>query len=118
MNVDERAEAKRLAARLRETREYLDLSQQFVSERTGMPRSAISDIERGERRVESLELKRLAQLYGVTVAYFLEDEPSEGDKAMRVLARMLGELNDDQREEITRFANYLRHSTRRDRRRS
>ena len=37
---------------------------------------------------------------------------------MRVLARMLGELNDDQREEITRFANYLRHSTRRDRRRS
>lgn len=118
MSLDERAEAKRLAARLRETREYLDLSQQFVSERTGMPRSAISDIERGERRVESLELKRLAQLYGVTVAYFLEDEPSEADKAMRVLARMLGELNDDQREEITRFANYLRHSTRHDRRRS
>lgn len=116
MSVDERAEAKRLAARLRETREYLDLSQQFVAEKTGIPRSAISDIERGERRVESLELKRLAQLYGVTVSYFLEDEPSDSDKAMRVLARMLGDLNDDQREEITRFANYLRHSTRRGRR--
>ena len=39
MSVDERAEAKRLAARLRETREYLDLSQQFVAEKTGIPRS-------------------------------------------------------------------------------
>jgi len=116
VSLDERAEAKRLAARLRETREYLGLSQQFVAEKTGIPRSAISDIERGERRVESLELKRFAHLYGVTVSYFLEDEPSENDKQMRVLARMLSDLNDDQREEITRFANYLRHSARRGRR--
>ena len=115
MSVDERAEAKRLAARLRETREYLELSQQFVANETGIPRSAISDIERGERRVESLELKRLAHLYGVTVSYFLEDEPSASDEELRVLARMLGDLDDAQREEISRFANYLRHSTRRPR---
>jgi transcriptional regulator with XRE-family HTH domain len=116
VSVGERAEAKRLATRLRQTREYLELSQQFVSDETGIPRSAISDIERGTRRVESLELKRLAQLYGVTVSYFLEDEPGESDEAMRVLARMLGTLDDDQREEIARFANYLRHSARRGRR--
>ena len=60
MSVDEQADAVRLAQRLRDTREYLDLSQQFVSDQTGIPRSAISDIERGERRVDSLELKRLA----------------------------------------------------------
>lgn len=117
MSVDERTEAKRLARRLRETREYLDLSQQFVAEQTGIPRSAISDIERGERRVGSLELKRLAQLYGVTVAYFLEDETTDADKTMRVLARMIADLDEDQREEVRRFANYLRHSSRRDRRR-
>lgn len=118
MSVDERAEAKRLASRLRDTREYLDLSQQFVAEQTGIPRSAISDIERGERRVESLELKRLAHVYGVTASYFLEDEPSDDDKQMWVLARMIVDLDDDQREEIRRFANYLRHSARRERRRS
>jgi transcriptional regulator with XRE-family HTH domain len=117
MSVDERAEAKRLARRLRETREYLDLSQQIVAEQTGIPRSAISDIERGERRVESLELKRLAQLYGVTVSYFLEDEAADRDKTMRVLARMIADLDEDQREEVRRFANYLRHSTRRARHR-
>jgi transcriptional regulator with XRE-family HTH domain len=116
VSVDERAEAKRLATRLRETREYLELSQQFVADETGIPRSAISDIERGTRRVESLELKRLAQLYGVTSSYFLEDAPSESDESTRVMARMLGSLDVDQREEIARFANYLRHSARRGRR--
>ena len=118
MSVDERGEATRLAERLRETREYLDLSQQFVAEQTGIPRSAISDIERGARRVESLELKRFAQVYGVSVSYFLEDEnaASDGDSEMRVLARMLGGLTEEQREEVRRFANYLRHSSRRQRR--
>ena len=118
MSVEERAEAMRLAERLRETREYLDLSQQFAAEQTGIPRSAISDIERGARRVESLELKRFAQVYGVTVSYFLEDDAAvDGDAEMRVLARMIGGLNEDQREEVRRFANYLRHSSRRERRR-
>jgi transcriptional regulator with XRE-family HTH domain len=118
VSVDERAEAKRLAKRLRETREYLDLSQQFVAEQTGIARSAISDIERGERRVESLELKRFAQVYGVTVSYFLEDDAAvDGAHELRVLARMIGGLNADQREEVRRFANYLRHSSRRPRRR-
>jgi cytoskeletal protein RodZ len=32
-------EARRLADRLRDTREYLNLSQQYVSEQTGIPRS-------------------------------------------------------------------------------
>jgi transcriptional regulator with XRE-family HTH domain len=49
------------------------------AEQTGIPRSAISDIERGERRVESLELKRLAELYGVTVSYLLDDEAADGE---------------------------------------
>ena len=39
-------EAQGLAARLRDAREYLDLSQQFVADQTGIPRSAISDISR------------------------------------------------------------------------
>jgi transcriptional regulator with XRE-family HTH domain len=47
-------DAEQLARRLREAREFLNLSQQFVAEQTGIPRSAVSDIERGSRRVESL----------------------------------------------------------------
>lgn len=109
MSVDE---SRRLADRLRDTREYLNLSQQYVSEQTGIPRSAISDIERGARRVESLELKRLANVYGVAVSYFL-DEEAAGDEVAAVMTRLLGEMGEREREELLRFANYLRHSNRR-----
>jgi transcriptional regulator with XRE-family HTH domain len=105
-------EAGRLADRLRETREYLNLSQQYVSEQTGIPRSAISDIERAARRVESLELKRLANVYGVAVSYFL-DEEAAGDEVAAVMTRLLGGMGEREREELLRFANYLRHSNRR-----
>jgi transcriptional regulator with XRE-family HTH domain len=105
-------EARQLADRLRETREYLSLSQQYVSDQTGIPRSAISDIERGARRVESLELKRLANVYGVAASYFL-DEEAAGDEVAAVMTRLLGEMGEREREELLRFANYLRHSNRR-----
>ena len=52
-----------IGTRLREIREYLSLSQQVVASSTGIARSAISDIERGVRKVDSLELRKLARLY-------------------------------------------------------
>jgi len=103
--------AKVLAARLKDTREYLGLSQQFVSDQTRIPRSAISDIERGERKVDSLELKKLSQLYRYPVEYFLgSDQPDEVDPStVAALARTAGELTEEDREQVLRFANFLRH---------
>jgi len=46
--------------------EYLGLSQEYVAQQTGIPRPAISEIEAGRRKVDSLELKRLSKLYGQT----------------------------------------------------
>ena len=60
---DRSGESTLLSERLKKTREYLNFSQQWVSERTGIPRVAISEIERSARRVDSLELKKLARLY-------------------------------------------------------
>jgi transcriptional regulator with XRE-family HTH domain len=106
------AEERDLAGRLREVREYLNFSQQFVSERTGMPRSAISDIERGERRVSTLELKRLANLYGYRSAYFLgEEEEGELDGAALAMARGASELCEEDQREVRRFIELLRNRT-------
>jgi transcriptional regulator with XRE-family HTH domain len=104
-------EAKSLAERLRDTREYLGLSQQFVAAQTGISRSAISDIERGVRRVESLELKRFSKVYRYPVGYFLgEDVTEEADAGtLNALTRVTGELTDDDREQVLRFATFLRH---------
>jgi transcriptional regulator with XRE-family HTH domain len=102
--------AKDLADRLRNVREYLNYSQQFVSERTGMPRSAISDIERGERRVSTLELQRLANLYGYRAAYFLEEDPPGAlDGPATALARDASELSSEDQQEVQRFIELLRN---------
>jgi transcriptional regulator with XRE-family HTH domain len=108
------AEGKALAERLKDTREYLGLSQQFVSEQTGIPRSAISDIERGMRKVESLELKKLSRVYRYPVEYLLgsdsdTDNSSIDDGTVQALARAAGDLTKEDQEEVLRFANFLKH---------
>lgn len=105
-------EWEKLGGRLREIREYLSFSQQYVSDRTGIPRSAISDIERGARKVDSLELKKLARLYRYPVAYFLDDQidADAGDHAVALLARRLTSLTDADRDQVMRFAAFLAFS--------
>jgi transcriptional regulator with XRE-family HTH domain len=94
---------------LRKTRDYLNMSQKYVGDNTGMPRTAISDIERGARRVDSLELKKLARLFRVPVTYFLaeEDEPDVGEYALAGLPRALAELTEGDRQSVLEFAEYL-----------
>jgi transcriptional regulator with XRE-family HTH domain len=107
--------AAELARRLREAREFVNLSQQFVAEQTGIPRSAISDIERGTRRVESLELKRLAELYRMPVGFFLETSPAaelagdSGDPTIEALARATKAMDAETKSELLRFALFLQN---------
>jgi transcriptional regulator with XRE-family HTH domain len=98
---------KRLSRRLREAREYLGLAQQFVADQTGISRAAISAIETGRRRVEALELERLAAVYKFPVAYFLEGSLEE-PASVRALAREAVELTEDDRAEVLRFAQFLK----------
>jgi transcriptional regulator with XRE-family HTH domain len=115
-------EAHELARRLRDAREFTNLSQQFVSEQTGIPRSAISDIERGTRRVESIELKRLAELYRMPVGYLLGDSAvaeaelagaAPADPTVEALARTASEMGEKERAEVLRFALFLQNFERR-----
>jgi transcriptional regulator with XRE-family HTH domain len=107
--VSKELDSEQLARRLREVREYLNYSQQYVSDRTGMPRSAISDIERGTRRVSTLELKRLADVYGHRASYLLgEEPPSELAGPAAVLARDASELTPEDQQEVQRFITFLR----------
>ena len=70
------AEQVELADRLVVARRRAKLSQQHVADQTGIPRSGVSDIERGLRGVDTLELKALAKLYGADMFALLgEPEP-------------------------------------------
>jgi transcriptional regulator with XRE-family HTH domain len=108
MNKDQ--EFDQLRQRLRQTREYLNLSQQFVADNAGISRSALADIERGARKVESLELQRLARVYRYPVSYFLGDADTlaASDDTTSALNRAAADLTPKDREEVLRFAQFLR----------
>jgi transcriptional regulator with XRE-family HTH domain len=111
---DPEAERLQLGERLRRAREYLGLSQDEVARHLGIPRTALSNIEAGSRRVEVLELKRLADLFRQPVTHFTaeEDEDTAGAAELPAdiahLARAATKLSTTDREELRRFAEYLR----------
>jgi len=101
---------KQLGERLKEAREYLGFSQDQVATFLGVPRSAISLLETGQRKVDAIELKTLAGLFKRTVSHFTGEEVEEIFDAADVqhLARKVSSLSEDDRQELSRFADFLR----------
>lgn len=103
-------ERVRLGGKLREAREYLALSQEEVAKAVGIPRAAISMIESGKRGVDALELKRFATVYGRPVSHFTGEghEESQIPDEIAHLARAARSLSQRDREELARFAEFLK----------
>ena len=98
---------EKIAAKLKEAREYLGLSQQEVADAVKLPRPAISLIETAQRGVESVELKALAQLYKRPVGYFTGEEPQTMGGDVALLAKQVAKLSERDRDELLRFSEYL-----------
>jgi len=75
-----------LGRRLREAREACGLTQQQVGDKLGLSRATVAQMELGNREVTSLELDRLAWLYGRDIRSFLAAEFAPQD-ALTVLFR-------------------------------
>lgn len=104
------AERRRLGDRLREARKYLGLKQEEVATYLKIPRTALTDIENGQRKVEAIELTRLARLYCQSVAYFTGEDEAAASMSPDVahLARQAAKLSQKDRDELGRFAEFLR----------
>lgn len=107
---DSDEERRQLGERLRQAREYLGLSQEEVATYLKVPRTALTGVESGQRRVEAIELKRLAELYRQPVSYFTGEDATAAALPADVahLARAAAKLSVKDREELGRFAEYLR----------
>ena len=68
---------KELARRIRAAREACGLTQAKVAEHLGISRPTVVQIEQGKRSVSSLELSRLAYLFGRDLRDFLQDSFQE-----------------------------------------
>ncbi|MEV0766562.1 helix-turn-helix transcriptional regulator [Nocardia sp. NPDC050435] len=60
------AEWRRLGARLGVLRREARKSQHDIAAALSIPRSAVSELERGNRKLDSLELAQLARVYGIS----------------------------------------------------
>ena len=108
--TDKAVDRQKLGSRLREAREYMGLSQDEVAKYLEIPRTALSHVESGQRRIDALELKKVALLYKRPIAYFTGE--TEADESLpddvEHLARAAAGLSERDRQELSRFADYLR----------
>lgn len=108
MTQDE--EWEELGSQLREARKYRGYSQEEIADYLNVSRSFVALVENGQRKIDSDQLQNLADLYNTTT-----DELTSGFEArngkngqIELLARASQDLADEDKEEILRFAEFLK----------
>jgi Zn-dependent peptidase ImmA (M78 family)/transcriptional regulator with XRE-family HTH domain len=76
-----------LASRLKEARIAASFTQEYVSRILELPRTAIVQFESGNRAVSTLELAKLAQLYGRPITSFFTEAPAPEEDVLVALFR-------------------------------
>ena len=95
-----------IGERLRYAREATGLSQGQVAKLMGLHRPAISEMESERRKVSAGELKELARYYKVSVEW-LTGEPVERNQKLKIAARKLSGLRDEDVDMVMRIVDSL-----------
>ena len=99
---------ERIGVRLKEARERAGLTQEQAARSSGLVREQLSYYENGRRMIDLVGLKKLADLYGYAISYFLEEEPSrDGDEL--VLAFRAGEIDEADLETMAWAQRFTRN---------
>jgi len=67
-----RVKYQKLTQRLRQARLDVGLTQVEAGKKLKKPQAYISKIERGERRIDAVELEELAKVYDKDLSYFVK----------------------------------------------
>lgn len=99
-----------IARRLREARELASISQNEASDVLGLPRTAVTQIEGGNRSVSTLELAKLADLYRRPLEWFLAETPNAEEDVVVALHRIAPGLDEapEVRSEVDRCVRICR----------
>jgi len=104
-------EQRVVAARIREARESLGLTQEEVSGALQIPRTSVHAMETGKRGVSALELRRLARLYRCRVEWLLGEEVEPVAAPDGALYRATRDLSEQDKAQVLRFAQFLAAGT-------
>lgn len=106
---DHHASDDALGARLQEAREYVGFSTEEVARYLGLSNRAISRMETGSRRPRDAELRSLAELYQTSVEFLVgHGQGRAGWESFPDLGQASADLAASDRNEILRFAQFLR----------
>jgi transcriptional regulator with XRE-family HTH domain len=80
-----------IGERLRQIRDSVQMSQQEVAAYLDITPSALSQYEKGKRRIEALQLEKLSHVYGVALgAFFGRSEPkADWEETLRSMSQSL-----------------------------
>lgn len=95
-----------LAKRLKSAREYLQLSQEYVSKQMNLHRTSLVAVEAGNRKVSSDELKQFSEIYGWTVEELLYGKKETAQDKTLIFARSFNELTDQDQREILNMIEF------------
>lgn len=105
-------ERRELANRLASAREQAGFNQAGIAKELGVPRSAVSKMETGDQRIDSLMLAEMARLYGISVSVLLEEDVEGAPRHTRVpaeaLLRSAGDLSEEDRRALEEFLEMCR----------
>lgn len=92
-----------LGQRLRAARENRGLSQQATAEALGLTRTAITQIEKGNRSVSTVELAEFSKIFHYPIADFFSEDAITGDDYLITLYRIAPNLQSDPevRDQVT-----------------
>ncbi len=106
MTKDRKSDA--IAERVRSAREMAGLSQAHVARMLGVHRPSISEMEAGRRKVSADELRQLAELYSVDVAWLAGTRSVDDEPRVELAARELAKLKEHDLERVLQLLRTLR----------
>ncbi len=91
-------------AKLKNARERLSLTQEYVAKYLGVSRTAVVQMENGNRKISGDELAKLCKLYGISSDYVLGNT---GDmSATELFARSFDSLSEIDKQEILNLIQF------------
>lgn len=103
---------EQLGQRLQDARKSVALTQHEVAEDLGLSRESLAQIEAGSRSVTSLEIVRLARLYGRSLSSILLEEDAQEEEPLTALFRMQDALAESPglRGKLVEFSNIFQEA--------
>jgi transcriptional regulator with XRE-family HTH domain len=113
MNAKDEQKKAAIASRLALARKQAGLTQGQVAAMLKLHRPSISEAEAGRRNVTASEIARLAEIYGVNVAWLScanSDEAEPARDRVQLAARELAKLKDEDLGKVLDLLQALRES--------